>query len=458
MVEAFIILLFVTALVLTWKCVASINLSHLRVEDGVLIGLTFYIVCPGIFLLYIGEMKNYELKAASFRPFEDVVTSANILIGWITVLLYHTVHRRLYVPPVPAGTRPLYEYRHVDLILFFAMYLVLTVVTFRMSGRAEGGHWAETLGEGFSNSTALILIANFANVYRTAIFGFLVFAYSRGALRPTYTLAIGATVVGVDFFLTFNRITAVYFIIMTLLIYRRYFWMLCLGFAVIAPIIGYVSSVWAVFRAFALRSGYNLEGLASAFEIASQITESGGEQPFDKLLNSLFETSNILVFNYVSNNINDAFPVLWGQTFIGRPLTFLIPSTIWPDKPRVFANVLGEYIQAMPGLALNSTLFGEALANFHYFWPLALFSMLTLISAIYRKLTRISPVIGFLGCFVAIALWRFDIAFAFVSLVALGTFEVARRVTRVLVRVRKPASGTAPLTSWAAPPGWRREP
>jgi hypothetical protein len=283
-----------------------------------------------------------------------------------------------------------------------------------------------------SNSTALVLIGNFSNVYRTAVFGILFFAYVRRTLRPSAIVILGACIVAFDFAVTFNRITAVYYTIMLMLIYRKQFILLCAGLFVAAPLLAYLSTVWSVFRAFALRTGYNLDGLVNALEVAS-MTAPSGEQPLDRLLNSLFESSNLLVYNYIVQHIGGSFPVLWGQTFIGRSLTFLIPSTIWPEKPGVFGNLLGQYIQGEQTLSLNSTLFGEALANFYYFWPCALIAMLFIVSEIYRHFTRISPFAGYFGCFVAIALWRFDMAFAFVAMVAFVNFEVMRRVTHILL-------------------------
>ncbi|TQF33458.1 hypothetical protein UNPA324_30860 [Bradyrhizobium sp. UNPA324] len=409
----------------TWKCLATVRLADLRFEDGILVGMMFYVVCPSFFILLLGEINNYELEAEPFRPFEDLSTSFNILVGWWTVLCFHATRSARRADIVARPT----DASYIDLFLFGGLYVCLTGIGFVLSGRAEGGHWQHTLGQNLGESTALILILNFANVYRTAIFGYLLFAFTRGRISRNALIVVGLLVVAFDFLLTFNRITAVYFIICVLWIYRRYFWALCLSFLALSPIVGYLSTVWSVFRAFALRDGYNLNGLISAFEISMSISGSK-EQPIDRLLNSLFESSSLVVLKYIVKHIDESFPPLWGSTFVGRSFTFLVPSTWWPDKPRVFGTILGQYIQSTQGLALNSTLFGEALANFYYFWPLALFLMLLLVAEIFRSLSRAFRAAGFLGFFIAVALWRFDMAFAFISLFAISVFAILRAIIR----------------------------
>lgn len=414
--------MFFVSCILTWKCFSTIRIGELRFEDGILVGMVFYIVCPSIFILAIGEINNYELHAEPFRPFDDLATSANILIGWLTVLCFCLIRSQRRIEFAgPAAVN------HNDLALFALAYAALTGVGFVLSGRSEGGHWQHTLGQSLGESTAAILILNFANVYRTAIFGYLLYAHVHGRLGRKTTMALALLIVGFDFLLTFNRITAVYFIILGLWVYRRHFWAICSGLFLASPVLGYLSAVWSVFRAFALQNGYTLSGLISAVEIATNVSESKA-QSLDRILNSLFEASNLVVLNYIVKNVDERLPVLWGSTFVGRSLTFLIPSTWWPDKPKVFGTILGQYIEAIQGLALNSTLFGEALANFYYFWPLALFLMLVCVAEIFRLFTRTFRPAGFLGFFIAIALWRFDMAFAFISLFALSVFAVCRHL------------------------------
>ncbi len=426
MTELLLILTFVSASVWTFHRARKIDVSSLRFEDGILIGLIFYIICPGFFILFLGEVRNYDLNATPFRPFEDLTTSLNILIGWISVLLFHTMRTNsASANAIKTGSDGL------NLILFLVLYASLTLISFIVSGRAEGGHWQERIGRGFADSSSLILIANFANVLRTAVFGYILFVAELKLLRPFQAVLCGAMVVAFDFALTFNRITAVYFIVFLLLLYRRHFWLVAGAFVLSAPLVGYLSSVWSVLRAYALRNGYSVEGLISAATIAAN--SQSDEQPFDKLLNSLFESSNIIVFNHIVSHINEGFPILWGQTFLGRSLTFLVPSTFWPDKPKVFGTILGDYIQSTGTLALNSTLFGEALANFYYLWPVALLMALIVIAEAFRHLSkRLLTSAGFLGCFIGVALWRFDLAFAFISLFTLLIFSLGAAVFRGL--------------------------
>ncbi|MDE1159031.1 MAG: hypothetical protein PW791_12335 [Neorhizobium sp.] len=305
--------------------------------------------------------------------------------------------------------------------LFVAAYMVCNIYSFISSGKLDGGHWQGNLETSLQSNVLLIVIGNFANVYRGAVFGILYNAFGRGLVSRGTVVLVGLFVVVFDVVTTFNRITAAYYAIVLILLYRRHFPVMLVAAIPLLPVVGYLSIVWSALRGLALVDGYSLTGFVNAMAAVNTAVGSG-QIEIGRSTNGIFDSENIIVFDWLVKNTGDSFPLLYGYTFLLRPLTVLIPSTIWPDKPGVFGIMVGSNLQGIPGLALNSTLFGEAFGNFSYAWPLALFGMLALLNSLYGAFARRFPFAHGAGFFVGFALWRFDMAFAFISLIGLAAF------------------------------------
>jgi hypothetical protein len=67
---------------------------------------------------------------------------------------------------------------------------------------------------------------------------------------------------------------------------------------------------------------------------------------------------------------------------------------------------------------LNSTLFGEATANFGLFWPIFLMLALLLISKMCNFITKYSPSFPYTAMLMGFALWRFEMNFAVVVILS----------------------------------------
>lgn len=424
MVTVAIVLGYLLTAVLFILSLKSVNFKALEFIDGALIGAGYYIMIPLGIIIIEGGLSVPTMRAPPFVPDEDIMTTLNIFVGICTVIGVHWLVKRSKAPDDDRVAFSMSSF-----YIMAAAYLALSIAMFVISGKQAGGHWQKNLETAFGQSTSAILIGNFANAYRTAIFGALLFLFERGHIDKLKFIAFGFLIVVADLAISFNRITAAYFAISCFIAFRRYFFALVGGVVVASPAIGYLTSFWAVFRAMALMDGMTLTSAMKAFDVTSRYMGSV-ENDIDNVLNGTFEAGNLLVLNYIVNSVPERFSPLWGSTFVVRPLTVFLPSTIWADKPGVFGLLMGKQIQGLNGLALNSTLFGEAYANFYFAWPLALGCALFLVNLLYRQIARFSPVYGYCGCMIAIATWRFDMSFPVIAFVSLVVFESIRRVAR----------------------------
>jgi hypothetical protein len=394
--------------------IRRINLYSLTFADGILVGLLFYIGVPLALIFYQGYLFSYDLSLGVYNPYTDVSTTLNIYFGWLVVLLLHRVSNgSSYRGDGDKATK--------SLKIMFVLYVVFSIYSFFKAGMSgDAAHWHESLSEVLADSTVLIIIKNFAFAYRTMLFGLIFYLYRVGRLSVAGTIALGAFVATFDMLMTYNRITIVYFFILTYIVFIR-FWLiyLVLTFAAI-PFAMIFSNFWAIFRAS--KRGNSLDAFADAALLASDVMK--GSKPLIVNMNGVFESSNILVLNYVVKNIGGDFPVLWGATFLVRPLTTFLPSSLWPGKPKVFGTYLGKQIHNHETLTLNSTLFGEAIGNFYYLWPVVLFLVLFAVNKLFNSIGKWIPASGFMAFFVAIGLWRFDMNFTSACLYALVLAEL----------------------------------
>lgn len=423
MSQIFIIPTFAALIAITWLRIRSIDFKSLSFIDGILFGAIFYLIIPFFFMLIIGDNNAGGFRAPIYNPFRDVETTINILLGIALLLGLHFV---LKLKPIRPSESPDTQRDRRNFSLFVALFLTCSFASFLFSGKASGGHWADRAHEQLSSNTAFVIVGNLSNAYRAMVFGFIVYLVERKAIPIFIAMALGAGFVILDTAITFNRVTAAYYAVAVVIMLRRHLIATIATIAILAEPVAYISSAWTMFRSLALKNGFNFASASDAFRMASINTQARGHDA-SALLNSIFESSNIVIYNFIVQSFPSRIPLLWGETFLLRPLTIFVPGTIWPDKPPVFGTLLGYYVQNIAGLPLNSTLFGEAFGNFYYLWPLALGAALSIFHIIFSKLAGRSPYFGFFGCFVGIALWRFDMSFAASSALAIIVFAAASK-------------------------------
>lgn len=424
------ILLFLSSAVRLRKT----NYSALNFADGCLFGSIFFVGMPLVLILWDGEYQVPAIHSSfSFDPVRDWVVTLNLFIGWASTLLlsYLCAHRS---SASIAGAR-----RHrYDLHIIFAIYVVVVAATFLMSGKLSGGHWAEKMTEAFQQNVAAILFAALKNSYRAIIFGMLIFLVETKQLSIRVALGLGVMVVAVDLGLTFNRITAAYMLVMALILLRRHMTLVLFCLLVILPPVSFASDLWTEVRATAITNGFSLEGFLNAVEQASLNRVGQDSQTVTEASNAIFETSNIIVFAYIVDQVPNQIEPMLGWTLILRPLAIFVPSTFWPTKPPVFGTIIGDYMMGIP-IALNSTLFGEAYCNFYLLWPFVLFVLLYIFNAGFEFFRSFRPYCGHLGFFAGLAIGRMEVTVASVALLATAVLVLASACWAVISRSLLPS-------------------
>ncbi len=393
-----------------------IDIRKFGFSEGVLIGLIYFLVIPMFLILWNGKLEAEGIFADPYFPFEDLNTTLNIFVGW-SVILFSTIFLK------SMGRRDFNSYKTPIGIFYFKLmlllYFVFSAYSIVNSGiGTEGSHWHASTAAAFEGSSSYIFIKNFSGAYRVMLFGGLLGLFIVKKLDLKKTLLLGSVIAFFDLMTTFNRILLVFLIILMLLMigkYRKWAYLIITG---LFPIVAFLSNAWPNFRSTAFINGLSWSSIGDAWQVSINNVNDSGLHISD-MMNGLFESSNIVVYNFIVNKFGEEFPFYYGYTFLLRPMTTFIPSTIWVDKPRVFGTYLGEIINSYPGLALNSTLFGEVYANFYLFWPLFLFAFIVFFDRLYNYLNIYVPFSNYMAFFIAIALWRFDANFASVCIYSL---------------------------------------
>ncbi|MBB4858113.1 hypothetical protein HNO88_001427 [Novosphingobium chloroacetimidivorans] len=400
---------------------ARIDLSRLDFLDGILIGQGYYVIVPlGVFLA-TGQAEVPDLHLV-YRPYGDLATTGMLIGGMYLFPALRTAFGRVH-PERPDRSDP----RMVSTVVM--LFIVTGAVSFMLTGLASGGHWQENVDGAFANP-AFLPIKYAANVARNAVFAVLLYRVTRGEMTIGLALLAGLMLALIDLFTTFNRITAVYLLIMAMLLMKRMPVRLILVAAGSLVGLSAFSTVWPAFRGLATTQGYSAASFAEAWNTARRAQEMSSAS-LDASLNGVFESSNIVVLNWIVQHYGAVERPFLSFAMFARPVTLLLPGAVWPGRPENFGLSLGEGIAHMPSLALNSTLYGESFANFGWFWPLGLCAFVLLWHGVYRAIAPNARVVQTMGAFAAIAMWRFDASFVGCAALLTGALVCALWLIRV---------------------------
>jgi hypothetical protein len=401
MIEAFIWIFYLAGAAINFTLLARLDLARLDFLDGVLIGQAYYVIVPLFVFLLQGQAEVADLQLA-YRPYQDVATTGMLISGMFLFPMLRVLFRR--VPPErPDRSDP----RMVTTVVL--LFAVTGLVSFLLTGLLGGGHWQGNLEGAFENP-AFLPIKYAANVARNAVFAVLLYRVITGQMTTAVAVTVGIVLALVDVFTTFNRITAVYLLIMALLLVKHRPLRMILGGGLSLWCLSALSALWPTFRGLATLDGYSPQAMAQAW-FAARRAQEAAPVTLDDTLNAVFESSNIVVLNWIVQNTGTIERPFLAFAMFARPITLLLPSSLWPSRPQNFGLSLGEGIAQAPSLALNSTLYGESYANFGWFWPLGMCAFLLLWHGIYRLIAPNARVVQMMGAFAAIALWRFDASF-----------------------------------------------
>ena len=396
---------YLGAAALAFFATSRVDFRRLTFMDGILFGCDYYIIVPMFLTLCHGELDPDFVLANSYRPYEDLATTWVIISGimMVAVLQMMTATR----------TQTADETDPRILKTVGGLFVIATIYNFLSSGILSGGHWYNATSDALSNDPTFLLTKHIANFMRTAVFGVLVYMREKRAIRTRTALGIGVFVVLMDMVMTFNRVTAVYFIIMAIIMLRRYRRLLLIACTFGLFGIAQISNAWPMFRGLVGVYGYNVTGVIEAASTA--LERNDRDVPLVNSMNGVFESINLVTLNFVVQHSGKDMPLLKGDMFL-RPLTFYLPKIVWPNRPSSFNVMLGIAINNDGDLALNSTMFGEPYANFGKLWFVALAALLCVYHFAFRAIGQSSRAIGYIACFTAFAMWRFDTVFGVISL------------------------------------------
>jgi hypothetical protein len=408
-----------TAINIAW--LARLDLARIDFLDGVLIGQAYYVIIPLFAFLVRGQAEMADVMLV-YRPYQDLATTGMLITG---LFLFPTL--RVLFPPVPRVRPDRSDARMVPAILI--LFALTGLLAFVLSGLGGGGHWQGNLESAFENP-AFLPIKYAANVARNAVFAVLLYWGTRGQGKASRAIAIGVAVALIDVFTTFNRVAAVYLVIMALLLAKHRPWRMLLGGGLSLWGLSLLSTLWPAFRGLATLGGYSPQAMAQAWAAARRAQEVAPVK-LDDTLNAVFESSNIVVLNWIVEHYGTLERPLLTFAMFARPVTLLLPGSVWSGRPQNFGLSLGDGIAGLPSLALNSTLYGESYANFGPLWPLGLSAFVLLWHGVYRLIAPNAQVVQAMGAFAAIAMWRFDASFVGCAALVTGAMVCALRLLRL---------------------------
>lgn len=406
-------LCYISLCIFSFIILKNRKIDKIGFSEGVLVGLIYFLAVPMFFVLSQGYLTAEGIYAPTYFPYEDLKTTLNIFLGWLTILfsiVFISRNNKIEFSEKKISLGKFYFKLMLFLYVFFTLYSVYS------SGLgSEGSHWHGTAATAFQESSMYIFIRNFSGAFRVMLYGGIIWLFLYKIISLKKALFIGLIIALFDLSLTFNRILLVFYFLTALVILGKYRKYALLSTIFLLPIIAFLSNAWPNFRSTVFNSKLNYQSVNEAWISSIDNVKNSGLD-FSEMMNGLFESSNIVVYNFIVNNFGENLPLYYGYTFILRPLTTFLPSTIWAEKPRVFGTYLGEIINSYPGLALNSTLLGEVYANFYLMWPLFLFCFILLFDRIFNYINSVVPFSNYMGFVIAIALWRFDANFASVCI------------------------------------------
>lgn len=438
MITFLIVLLYFVNVAFNVAALRSIDIRRLTFMDGVVLGLTYYVTIPFAVILLYGRIGSDFLMITDYLPYEDVETTGVILMGSMAVSSLKLVVARFRLKSaidqsVDRGGSPDHQrrqqrtdfesakrYRTTLLLIILGIYFAFTTFFFIRSGVSEGDHWYHAQAELMAESPVFVLLKYFANYARTAVFGVLALLVVFHERYKWRFALIGTFVSVADLLMTLNRITVVYLAVLLIVVMRRriYAGLSALSVTLASGI--YLSSLWPEFRGQISNFGYSVEGFTEAFAKAVEV--NAVSKPFVDQMNGMFESFSFTVLNWIVQHY-DSISVEPGS-YITRPLTVVIPRSIWSDRPESFALIVGRHFSKTE-LALNSYVFGEPFANSWFLWPLLLAAAILVYEAIYRQMSKRDPVWGFIGALIGFAWWRFDSSFLAMSmLIGLSLFGI----------------------------------
>jgi hypothetical protein len=122
---------------------------------------------------------------------------------------------------------------------------------------------------------------------------------------------------------------------------------------IIAPALAFIFSAWAYFRNAPTEITKNVPVYMDA---------DLGNRAVTVLMDAC-DGSDIVFLFHIINDFGDKYPFLYGTSY-ARSLSFIVPRSLYPDKPKGFAIQLAEIYEPGETTSFAATELGELYANF----------------------------------------------------------------------------------------------
>ncbi|WP_287924428.1 hypothetical protein [Diaphorobacter sp.] len=396
--------------------------------SGTALGFCFFIGGPLFQLLITGSINDSALglPGLAFSSDPDLflyLFASTICVAVVYSFPYHSKKIKLKILKIKQSRDPAFCY------LIIALYFLFAIVSFINSGKYAGGHWMENNHALYSESTLGVIAGNFYNVLRVAFCGVIIYCEKEGYLERNKSVAIVLFFCAFELIVSSNRIMLLFSLIALFSIFRNQLRAFFIAAVVTLPLLLEFNSVFPMVRGLLWSEGASFEQARSALATAYENKNPDGDK-LSGVLNSAFESANILVMRHVIESFPVSGRYLYGETIYLKSLSFFLPKTIWTDKPVGFNVLMGQQISGSSVLSLNSTLLGEAFGNFSWLGPLVFMFNSIIINSIFGLLR--GGAYPYLGFFIAFAAWRFEFSFVVISMFVISflaiSFVLAARV------------------------------
>jgi hypothetical protein len=125
------------------------------------------------------------------------------------------------------------------------------------------------------------------------------------------------------------------------------------GMVLIAPALAFVFSAWAYFRNAPTEITKNV----SVYRDADL-----GNRAVTVLMDACDGSDTVFLFHII-NDFGEKYPFLYGTSY-ARAFSFMVPRSLYPDKPKGFALHLAEIYEPNENTSFAATQLGELYANF----------------------------------------------------------------------------------------------
>lgn len=399
---------------------------------GLVFGYAFFVGGPCLQLFLFGKIIDDQIGVPSVKLGESIELIAYLFVGALFSASFLMLPLRRQFRSIGRRIDSLEKIK-LYLNAYVLTYLLLAVVLFIMSGKQDGGHWMENNRDMYSQGFLSTIVGNFYNVLRVAFSGVILFSFKKGVVTWKKAIALLVLFSVFELFVSSNRIMVLFALIACSIILwsirKRYIFLLIF----MLPMLLQFNQLFPMVRGLMWSDGINAHQISDSFRVAFE-HKSNDKSSFETIFGSSFESSNIMVLQYIMETYGTSDPYLYGETMVIKPITFFLPRTIFPFKPEGFGSRLGYAISGSNVLALNSTLLGEAYGNFGWFGPMAFF----LLGALFIWMSKFvgGELFNYQFFFVFFASWRFDYSFMLIAIFVLSIFVISNRIFARVFRAR----------------------